>query len=41
VCNKTLPIAPAMVNLTKRPIVVQDLIDHATYIAGNNLEAGD
>jgi toxin ParE1/3/4 len=29
-----------MANLTKRPIVVQDLIDHATYIAANNLDAG-
>lgn len=30
-----------MANLTKRPIVIQDLIDHATYIAANNLDAGD
>jgi toxin ParE1/3/4 len=40
-CGKTLPIAAAIANLSKRPIVVQDPIDHATYIAANNLDAGD
>lgn len=39
--NKILPIAPAMANLTKRPIVIQDLIAHATYISLDNLDAGD
>ncbi|MEB3233761.1 MAG: type II toxin-antitoxin system RelE/ParE family toxin [Leptolyngbyaceae bacterium] len=30
-----------MVSLIKRPIVIQDLIDHATYISVDNLDAGD
>ena len=30
-----------MANLIKRPIVIQDLIDHATYISLDNLDAGD
>jgi len=30
-----------MVDLIKRPIVIQDLIDYATYISLNNLDAGD
>ncbi len=30
-----------MANLTKRPIVIQDLIAHATYISLDNLDAGD
>lgn len=30
-----------MANLTKRPIVIQDLIAHATYVSLNNLDAGD
>jgi toxin ParE1/3/4 len=30
-----------MVDLIKRPIVIQDLIDHATYISLDNLDAGD
>ncbi|MEM1369681.1 MAG: type II toxin-antitoxin system RelE/ParE family toxin [Cyanobacteria bacterium P01_H01_bin.15] len=30
-----------MANLIKRPIVIQDLIDHATYISRDNLDAGD
>ncbi|PSN18717.1 type II toxin-antitoxin system RelE/ParE family toxin [filamentous cyanobacterium CCP5] len=30
-----------MTNLIKRPIVIQDLIDHATYISRDNLDAGD
>jgi hypothetical protein len=29
-----------MVDLIKRPIVIQDLIDHATYISLDNLDAG-
>jgi hypothetical protein len=29
-----------MANLTKRPIVIQDLIAHATYISLDNLDAG-
>lgn len=29
-----------MVDLIKRPIVIQDLINHATYISLNNLDAG-
>ncbi len=39
--NKILSITLAMANLIKRPIVIQDLIHHATYISLNNLEAGD
>jgi len=30
-----------MANLLKRPIVIQDLIAHATYISFDNLDAGD
>ncbi|MEM9217793.1 MAG: type II toxin-antitoxin system RelE/ParE family toxin [Cyanobacteria bacterium P01_F01_bin.150] len=30
-----------MASLIKRPIVIQDLIDHATYISLDNLDAGD
>ncbi|ASC72024.1 hypothetical protein XM38_029780 [Halomicronema hongdechloris C2206] len=30
-----------MANLIKRPVVIQDLIDHATYISRDNLDAGD
>jgi toxin ParE1/3/4 len=30
-----------MVDLIKRPIVIQDLIDHATYISLDNLDAED
>ena len=30
-----------MASLTKRPIVIQDLINHATYISFDNLDAGD
>ncbi|MBW4690533.1 MAG: type II toxin-antitoxin system RelE/ParE family toxin [Lyngbya sp. HA4199-MV5] len=30
-----------MAHLFKRPIVIQDLIDHATYISLDNLDAGD
>ncbi|NJL86836.1 MAG: type II toxin-antitoxin system RelE/ParE family toxin [Leptolyngbyaceae cyanobacterium SM1_1_3] len=30
-----------MANLTKRPIVIQDLIAHATYISLDNFDAGD
>jgi toxin ParE1/3/4 len=30
-----------MPNLIKRPIVIQDLIDIATYISYENLDAGD
>jgi hypothetical protein len=30
-----------MANLIKRPIIIQDLIAHATYISLGNLEAGD
>lgn len=30
-----------MINLTKRPIVIQDLIAHATYISLDNLDASD
>jgi toxin ParE1/3/4 len=30
-----------MPNLTKRPIVIQDIIDYATYISTDNLDAGD
>jgi toxin ParE1/3/4 len=30
-----------MPSLTKRPIVIQDIIDYATYISTDNLDAGD
>lgn len=30
-----------MVKVNKRPIVIQDLIEQATYIAQNNLDASD
>ncbi len=30
-----------MANLIKRPIVIQDLIAHATYISLDNLDASD
>jgi toxin ParE1/3/4 len=30
-----------MLNLIKRAVVIQDLIDIATYISGDNLDAGD
>ncbi|MBE9141077.1 type II toxin-antitoxin system RelE/ParE family toxin [Nodosilinea sp. LEGE 07088] len=30
-----------MANLVKRPIVIQDLIAHATYISLDNLDASD
>jgi toxin ParE1/3/4 len=30
-----------MANLIKRPIIIQDLIAHATYISHENLDAGD
>lgn len=30
-----------MAEICKRPIVIQDLINQATYIAENNLEAGE
>ena len=30
-----------MASLIKRPIVIQDLIEHATYISFDNLDAGD
>jgi toxin ParE1/3/4 len=30
-----------MVKINKRPIVIQDLIEQATYIAEDNLDASD
>jgi toxin ParE1/3/4 len=30
-----------MVNLIKRPIIIQDLITYATYIGSDNLDASD
>jgi toxin ParE1/3/4 len=30
-----------MISLTKRPIVIQDIIQYATYISADNLDAGD
>ncbi|MEB3213791.1 MAG: hypothetical protein VKL39_20755 [Leptolyngbyaceae bacterium] len=30
-----------MANLIKRPIVIPDLIAHATYLSHENLDAGD
>jgi toxin ParE1/3/4 len=30
-----------MPSLTKRPVVIQDIINYATYISTDNLDAGD